>query len=163
MAMAICLMHANMYAQDDLLKILEQDSARQKTTEYTYATFKGTHLINGQSVETTARGVLNVIFSHRFGKINDGAYQFFGLDQATVRLGAEYGFTDWLNVGLGRSSFQKTVDSYVKVRLARQSDRFEKFPIYPGVLWQFRHQWIEVGTTPTATTIFPRGCTMLTK
>ena len=162
MAMAICLMHANVYAQDDLLKMLEQDSARQKTTEYAYATFKGTHLINGQSVETTARGVLNMIFSHRFGKINDGAYQFFGLDQATVRLGAEYGFADWLNVGLGRSSFQKTVDSYVKLRLVRQSSGAKKFPVtivYYGNFAINGLKWAD----PNGTIIFPRACITPTK
>ncbi len=131
------LIPVGVQAQDDLLKMLEQESAKQKTTDYAYATFKGTHLINGQSVETTAGGVLNVIFSHRFGKINDGAYQFFGLDQATVRLGMEYGLTDWLNVGIGRSSYQKTVDGYVKMRLMRQSSGLKRFPftvVYYGNL-----------------------------
>ena len=29
--------------------------------------------------------------SHRFGTLNGGAYEFFGLDNATMRLGFDYG------------------------------------------------------------------------
>jgi len=111
-------------AQDDLLNMLENDIAPKDTKEFTYATFKTTRIINGQSVENTAGGNLNFIIGHRFGKINDGAYEFFGLDQATIRLGLEYGITDWLNVGLGRSSFMKTTDSYLKIKALRQSKAF---------------------------------------
>ncbi|MDZ7607018.1 MAG: DUF5777 family beta-barrel protein [Cyclobacteriaceae bacterium] len=47
--------------------------------------------------------------------------QFFVWISATIRLGLEYGISDWLNVGLGRSSFLKTTDSYLKIRALRQS------------------------------------------
>jgi hypothetical protein len=111
-------------AQDDLLNMLESEIAPKDEKEFVYATFKTTRIINGQSVENTAGGTLNFIIGHRFGKINDGAYEFFGLDQATIRLGLEYGITDWLNVGLGRSSFLKTTDSYLKIKALRQSKAF---------------------------------------
>ncbi len=111
-------------AQDDLLDMLESDIAPKDEKEFVYATFKTTRIINGQSVENTAGGHLNFIIGHRFGKINDGAYEFFGLDQATIRLGLEYGITDWLNVGLGRSSFMKTADSYLKIKALKQSKAF---------------------------------------
>lgn len=114
----------SLLAQDDLLNMLENDIAPKDTKEFTYATFKTTRIINGQSVENTAGGHLNVIIGHRFGKINDGVYEFFGLDQATIRIGMEYGITDWLNVGLGRSSYLKTADSYLKIKALRQSKSF---------------------------------------
>lgn len=114
--------------QDDLLDLLEQETQKEETVEYAYATFKATRIINGQSIETTAAGNLNFIIAHRFGKINDGIYELFGLDNATMRLGLEYGITDWLNVGIGRSSFLKTVDVYGKWRLVRQSSGAKKFP-----------------------------------
>jgi hypothetical protein len=115
-------------SQDDLLDLLEQETQSEETTEYAYATFKATRIINGQSVENTAGGNLNFIIAHRFGKINDGIYELFGLDNATIRLGLEYGITDWLNVGVGRSSFLKTVDAYGKWRLVRQSSGAKNFP-----------------------------------
>lgn len=114
--------------QDDLLDLLEQETQKEETVAYAYATFKATRIINGQSIESTAAGNLNFIIAHRFGKINDGIYELFGLDNATMRLGLEYGITDWLNVGIGRSSFLKTVDVYGKWRLVRQSSGAKKFP-----------------------------------
>ena len=111
-------------AQDDLLNMLENDIVQTNTKEYTYATFKTTRIINGQSVENNAGGQLNFVIGHRFGKINDGFYQFFGLDQATIRLGFEYGITDRLNISIGRSSYLKTGDGYLKYKLLRQSNKF---------------------------------------
>lgn len=84
----------------DLLDLLGED---EPTTEFTYATFKTTRIINGHSVENPADGVLLFMISHRFGKLNSGAYDFFGLDQATIRLGFEYGIGERLSVGIGRS------------------------------------------------------------
>lgn len=110
--------------QDDLLNMLEEEIAQSDEVDYTYATFKTTRIINGQSVENTAGGHLNFIIGHRFGKINDGVYEFFGLDQATIRLGVEYGITDWFNIGIGRSSFMKTLDGYMKFKMLRQSNNF---------------------------------------
>ena len=44
---------APLFAQDDLLAMLEKEDA--KKTTFTQATFKGTRLINGQTVETLAK------------------------------------------------------------------------------------------------------------
>ncbi|MCR5888717.1 DUF5777 family beta-barrel protein [Hymenobacter sp. J193] len=108
-------------AQDDLLQQLSaaQDSAR--APEPVAATFKGVRVSNGHSIETPGQGVLLFLISHRFGTLNSGAYNFFGLDQATIRLGLEYGLNDRLAVGIGRSSLEKTYDGFVKYRLLRQA------------------------------------------
>lgn len=106
-------------AQDDLLGLL---GAEETGPEYTNAAFKTTRVINGHSLENTAHGVLDFRISHRFGPANGGAREFYGLDGATVRLGLDYGVTDRLMVGIGRSSYQKTVDGFVKYKLVRQCD-----------------------------------------
>jgi hypothetical protein len=106
-------------AQDDLLALAEADSAG---TSFTTATFKATRVINGHSVELIPRKELLFLISHRFGTLNSGSYNFFGLDGATIRLALEYGLTDRLNVGVGRSSLQKTYDGYLKYKLLRQQD-----------------------------------------
>ena len=100
-----------------------------KTTDYTYATFKTTRIINSQSVENPAEGVLMFLIQHRFGRINTGAYEFFGLDQATIRLGLEYGITKRLSVGIGRSSYEKTYDGFLKYKILRQSTGLRKMPV----------------------------------
>jgi hypothetical protein len=113
-------------AQDDLMDLLGDTP---KTTDYTYATFKTTRIINSQSVENPAEGVLMFLIQHRFGRINTGGYEFFGLDQATIRLGLEYGITKRLSVGIGRSSYNKTYDGFLKYKILRQSSGLRKMPI----------------------------------
>ncbi|HMR45938.1 MAG TPA: DUF5777 family beta-barrel protein [Bacteroidia bacterium] len=106
-------------AQDDLMKMLNESGEKEKKEEVT-ATFKSTRLINGHSVENNKQGVLQLMILHRFGQINSGGYEFFGLDNATMRLGFDYGVTDWLNVGIGRSTFEKMYDGLLKVKLLKQ-------------------------------------------
>ncbi|QNL20480.1 hypothetical protein HZR84_00435 [Hyphobacterium sp. CCMP332] len=115
------------YSQDDLMDLLESETDVE-TTEYTYATFKTTRIINGQSIENPAHGVLQFVIGHRFGKLSDGAYDLFGLDNATVRLGFEYGINERLAIGIGRSSVGKTVDGMLKFKLLRQSSGLKNMP-----------------------------------
>lgn len=109
------------FSQDDLLRELESQSVSQD--EYVDATFKGSRIVNGQSVETRHSGELELIFSHRFGTVNSGAYELFGLDNAYIRLGAEYGVTDRLSLGTGRTSVDKTYDGYFRYKLVQQKSK----------------------------------------
>ena len=104
---------------DDLLSMLEDPS--KKTKEYTTATFKATRLINGHSIENLGMGVLDFRISHRFNTLNNGIEDFFGLDGATTKLGFDYGITNWLMIGVGRSSFEKEYDGYIKAKILRQT------------------------------------------
>jgi len=106
-------------AQDDLLGQLEADANALPVP--VVATFKSTRIINGHSVETVKRNHLEFRISHRFGRLNSGAYELFGLDQAVIRLGLEYGLTDDLTVGVGRSGTQKAYDFFGKYKLLRQT------------------------------------------
>ena len=117
----LCTFSTQLFAQDDLMKMLENETKDQKT--FTTATFKATRLINGQTIETVGRNQLNFWISHRFGAINSGFIEnFFGLDEARIRLGLEYGITDQLTVGIGRNSQEKMYDFYGKYKLLRQSN-----------------------------------------
>jgi Membrane bound beta barrel domain (DUF5777) len=120
------------FAQDDLLAELEKDTGKE--TEYTFATFKGTRLANGHTIETKNEGSFEFIFAHRFGAINGGWYEMYGLDEALVRLGLDYGIKDWLSFSIGRNSFDKTMDSYLKIRALRQSTGAKSFPFSATVL-----------------------------
>jgi hypothetical protein len=120
LGVALLLGAAPARAQQDLLQQLNHLTSDSLRRELTVATFKGTRVINGQSIETPGAGSLLFLISHRFGTLNSGAYNFFGLDQATIRLGLEYGLTDRLAVGVGRSSLEKTFDGFGKYRLLRQ-------------------------------------------
>lgn len=111
------------FAQQDSLSLLKTMAGLETKAPGmpVKGSFKGTYILNTPSVENIGKGVLQVMIMHRFGKISDGAYQLFGLDNATIRLGFDYGITDRLMVGIGRSSFEKTYDASAKYQLLRQS------------------------------------------
>ncbi|HEY9490030.1 MAG TPA: DUF5777 family beta-barrel protein [Chryseosolibacter sp.] len=114
-------------AQEELLKELE--GSQPQETDYAMQTFKGTRLVNGHSVETKAGGDLEFIFAHRFGAVNGGLYNFFGLDDAYVRLGLDYGVSENLSASFGRNSVDKTLDGYLKYKLGRQQTGQTHFPV----------------------------------
>jgi Membrane bound beta barrel domain (DUF5777) len=118
-SLGICV--SKTFAQDDLMKMLEDESRKEKKKDYATATFKTSRLINGHSIENAAAGVLDFKISHRFGMVNRGGYELFGLDQATMRIGLDYGITNRLMVGAGRSTFQKQYDGFVKFKILRQA------------------------------------------
>jgi len=121
-------------AQDSTLLHMLNDSMEANTGKgYVSGTFKATHIINMQTVESTAAGALSFVIQHRFGKLNSGSYNFFGLDNATLRLGLDYGITDRLNVGIGRSSYLKTFDGFVKYKLLQQTEG-KQMPVSVSVL-----------------------------
>lgn len=117
---------ANRLFSQDLMEMLKNTEPK---TDYTYATFKTTRIVLGQSVENPATGTLQFLIEHDFGTLNSGAYELWGLDESTIRLGFEYGINDWLSVGVGRSSYEKTFDGSVKAKILRQSTGAKKMPI----------------------------------
>lgn len=93
------------------------------------ATFKSTRIINGHSNETVAAKHLDFRISHRFGTLNSGYKELWGLDQARIRIGLEYGITDRLMVGAGRSSYLKEYDYFAKYKLLRQKTNSWSNPV----------------------------------
>lgn len=121
-------------AQDStLLNMLNDSLAVHSGKSYVIGTFKATHIVNMQTVESTAKGALSFVIQHRFGQLNSGSYNFFGLDNATLRLGLDYGITDDLDVGVGRSSYLKTFDGYLKYKLLKQTEGHQ-MPLSVSVL-----------------------------
>ncbi|HXS36904.1 MAG TPA: DUF5777 family beta-barrel protein [Flavipsychrobacter sp.] len=120
----LTLLTTNLFAQNDtsvndLSRMLDTGKGNSNN-DYVLGTFKSTRLINGHTVENLGAGTLDFRISHRFGQLNQGAQNFFGLDDATTKLGFDYGITDWLMVGVGRSTLNKEYDGFAKVRLLRQ-------------------------------------------
>jgi hypothetical protein len=108
---------------------LLDDEPVEATIDYTTATFKTNRVVNGHSIETVAKREFDFKISHRFGYLSGGAYDFFGLDQATMRIGGDFGITDNINVGIGRSTVDKTYDGFVKYKFLRQSTGAKTMPI----------------------------------
>ena len=132
LAFLVFLIPAVIFAQDDLMNLLNQNTPKE--TNYTTATFKSTRIMNGHSIERMKAGQLDVRISHRFGLVNSGAYEFFGLDQANIHLSLEYGLTNWLMVGVGRGTYEKTFDGFSKFSILRQSSGAKVMPVSVSVL-----------------------------
>ena len=112
--------------QDDLLDILEDDSSKPVIVE---SSFKGTRVVNAQSLELPRPKILQFMIQHRFGSIENGFYDLFGMDYATIRFDFNYGLTERLSFGVGRSSLNKIYDIFVKTKLLRQSSGTRSFPV----------------------------------
>lgn len=84
-------------------------------------TFSTSRVGIGQSVMITPHGEFHIVVQHRFSEITSSANDFFGLDYASTRLGFEYGISDWLSAGIGRSMTFKTYDLELKALLLKQA------------------------------------------
>lgn len=105
------------------------DDGETERVNLATATFKGSRLINGHTLMTRRKGTLEFLIAHRFGVVNSGAYELFGLDNANVRFGIDYGVSDRLTLGFGRNSFEKTYDGFAKFALLRQQTGQRNIPI----------------------------------
>lgn len=116
----------------NLDSLMQAESKPEKTL--ITATFKGTKIVNGHSVESPSKGVLQLMFLHRFGPLNEPLYDFLGMDQATIRIGLDYGITKNLAVGVGRSTLQKAYDFYAKYRILTQSKGYRAVPVTVSIV-----------------------------
>ena len=112
------------YAQDDLMKMAQ--SEKVPVNDVTLATFKATRLINQPTLECLGARTLDFRISHRFGELNSGSYNAYGIDgPANIRIGLDYSYDGRLMVGIGRTSLgnpDKLFDGFLKYRLLRQKD-----------------------------------------
>lgn len=114
-------------AQDtDLLNLVGEDKPKKEIVKNA---FKSIRVINGHSMEFLAPGTMDFRILHRFGLLNQGAKNFFGLDQASMRMGLDFGLKQNLMVGIGRSTFKKEIDGYIKFAPIRQSTGLHSFPV----------------------------------
>ncbi|MGZ5134543.1 MAG: DUF5777 family beta-barrel protein [Flavitalea sp.] len=122
----LLFLYLTSFSQEDLLQSLGKDSA---TKEYITSAFKSSRVINGHSMEFIGKGVLDFRILHRFGPVNQGIEEFFGLDQASMRMGFDYGLSKNLTIGFGRSTLQKELDGFIKYRLIHQSKGPGRSPV----------------------------------
>ena len=124
-------------AQDDLLDLVKEDP-KNEPAKSVYATFKTTKIVNAQNIETVKKRNLDFRVTHRFGNIynsasanalNEAAHTAFGLDNSTdIRTSFDYGITDKLTVGIGRSKYREMNDATVKWRFLTQKEN-NKIPV----------------------------------
>ena len=116
------------FSQDDLLDVLDTETPQIEKEDIVTSTFKGTRILNGHSIENRKEKELEFVISHRFGRVNLGFDELFGLDQSNIRFALEYGLNDNLTIGFGRSSFDKVYDSFLKYSWLKQKNGNKSFP-----------------------------------
>src|SRR5574343_27156 len=119
-------------AQDDLLSLVNEGKEKN---EKIFASFKTYKLCNAQTIETVKKNHLDFRISHRFGNVynsalepnalNEAAHSYFGFDNSSdIRWSFDYGVTDNITIGVGRSSFRETYDGSIKWRIITQRENF---------------------------------------
>lgn len=110
------------FAQDDLLKDI--DTIQAKTPDTEQPAFKALQIVTGQSTKLPAKNEWYIVVAHRFGDVSKGFKDFFGLDDASTKLGVIYGITDGISVSISRETNLKTFEGAVKYKLIKQSENF---------------------------------------
>ncbi len=140
-------------------EILDADVAEETPIE----TFYSTRIVNGHSVETLKKGTLEFRIEHKFGDLagaNGGINTLYGLDNvADIRIAFEYGITDKLMVGLGRSRgtslpYHSLLDGFVKYRLLRQEK--DKMPVSVALIGSLFYSYMPASTLVSDVAHFPK-------
>jgi hypothetical protein len=118
-----CVLQAQ---EQGLIDSLAPEKAQK---QYITNAFKSSRVINGHSMELIGKGVMDFRILHRFGRVNQGAAEFFGLDQASMRMGFDYGLGNNLTAGIGRTTIKKELDGFLKWRLIRQAQGGSPFSL----------------------------------
>jgi len=127
----------NVFSQEeDLLSLIGEDT--KETPKTVYATFKTYRLGNSQTIETVKAKHLDFRISHRFGNIyntndpnpiNQSFQTFLGFDAVSdIRFSFDYGLSDDITLGIGRSRMNKQIDGSIKWKLLKQTSDF-KIPV----------------------------------
>ena len=128
--------------QVDLFKMQDSTNALEpkNLNEPVLNTFYSSRLVNSQTVEILGPGSMDFRIHHRFAQVNTGLYDFFGLDYASMRLGLDFGITKNLMVGIGRATYQKEIDGFIKYRLMHQSTGTKGAPLSIAAVasWSYR-------------------------
>src|SRR5690606_34713912 len=104
--------------QSDLLDSLDAEVQ----TVQKRPSFKGLQIVNLQSTKMVGQGDLYFVVSHRFGSLKNGINTFFGLDNATTKLGFIYGIKKWMSIGVSRHTLNKIYEGTFKYRLLNQDN-----------------------------------------
>jgi hypothetical protein len=123
---AILFLSSQLFAQDDLLKLVDSS---KPTKEYVTRAFKSSRVINSHSIEMIPKGNMDFRILHRFGLVNTGGNNLWGLDQANMRFGFDYGLLRDLTVGIGRTNVNKEFDGFLKYRPLLQSKGPGSWPV----------------------------------
>jgi len=120
----------NAFAQTDLSELFKDELETDEAVEYT---FKTTRLIHTHTTKTVDKNELDFRITHRFDDIAGsagGIETLFGFDNVSdIRIAFEYGITDDITLGFGRSKGgygggpKQVLDGFVKYKFLKQTQK----------------------------------------
>ncbi len=106
---------------DSLMNEMKEENG----SEATMAAFKSDRLILSQTTTMVKNHNLDFKVAHRFGDIggvDGGSKTFLGLDNSSdIYIDFNYGISDRLNIGFGRSKYEQLLDLQLKYALFQQT------------------------------------------
>jgi hypothetical protein len=112
-ALVLLLASTSVFAQLERKRVVQNPDVFQ--------TFMAPRNINFYTVESLSPGELHYSIMHTFGEVNSGPGSLWGIDNgANVRFSFEYGLSDRLSLGFGRSSLDRVYDFTSRVAILRQ-------------------------------------------
>ncbi|MXV16094.1 DUF5777 family beta-barrel protein [Hufsiella ginkgonis] len=123
LAALFALNYAASAQTDSLMKAMEKEQGGAR--EVSGAAFKSGRLILSETTAMVKKYDLDFKVVHRFGDIagtDGGGKTLVGLDNSSdIYINFEYGISDRLNIGFGRSKYEQLLDLQLKYALMRQS------------------------------------------
>jgi hypothetical protein len=131
----------------------------QKEAEVVRA-FTNTRIINAHAFQTLEKRNLDFRVYHRFDdlltdwSVSGAFHRWYGLDNVRdYRIGFEYGLTDRLTLGVGRSKVKETFDGFAKYWLLQQT-RDDQMPISLTLLGSTALSAMQASSDSTAPTSY---------
>ncbi len=147
----VLLLSAYQGTAQNIDSVMQNISSENDPEEVT-ASFKSSRLILSQTTTMVKKYDLDFKVIHRFGDIggtDGGSKTLYGFDNsADIYIGFDYGISDRLNIGFGRSKYEQLLDVQLKYAFLQQKEKAGS-PISLSAL-------IKTGFTPykVNTTIF---------
>ncbi len=142
------------------ISLAQDDEWDLEDVESSVVLFNDTRVINGHSSKTLEKGMWDLRITHRFGDVAvpNAGRTLFGLDNSTdIRIAIEYGITDKLMAGIGRSKgfapYSQYWDGLVKYAIVNQS---EKSPVSVSFVSSVFATSMQAATDSTAITSFSK-------
>jgi hypothetical protein len=132
---------------DSLMQSLERENQPEGAA---IATFKSSRLILSQTTTMVKRKNLDFKVAHRFGDVggvDGGSKILWGLDNSSdIYIDFQYGISDRVNIGFGRSKFEQLLDLSLKYAMVQQSAD-DKTPLSISLLSNIGFKPYSVATT----------------
>ncbi|MDP9078090.1 MAG: DUF5777 family beta-barrel protein [Bacteroidota bacterium] len=127
LCLVCCLLlhQVTLHAQDTTAAAKADVPAKAKPVKNT---FQSVWIIDNQTVMVPVKGTFEMDIQHRFGTVNNGYSDFWGLfASSNIRIGVGYAPINNLNLGIGIDKFDMLWDGSAKYAIMKQTKG--KFPV----------------------------------